>query len=118
MSIRVEPPAEVPFAGTPRFTVRGVLGRGAHGVVYRALDRETGRDVALKRLAAPDAEQIYHLKAEFRGLASLSHPSLVQLDELTVTGADCFFTMELLEGTTFRELADALRGEGWTDASL
>jgi serine/threonine protein kinase len=33
-----------------RFTLGGELGRGAFGIVHRALDTETGREVAVKRL--------------------------------------------------------------------
>lgn len=118
MSIRAEPQPDSPVIGAPRFDVRAVLGRGANGVVYRALDRQTGREVALKTLSSPSADQVYHLKAEFRALARIAHPSLVRLDELTVNAGACFFTMELLVGRTFRELADELRARGWTDAAL
>lgn len=108
------------FVGTARFQVVSLLGRGANGIVYRALDRETGHEVALKTLSTADAEQSYHLKAEFRSLAQITHPHLVQLEELFVSPSECYFTMELVEGTTFAEFVRELRGEAdaWTDASL
>jgi serine/threonine protein kinase/tetratricopeptide (TPR) repeat protein len=108
------------FVGTTRFEVVSLLGRGANGIVYRALDRETGHEVALKTLSTSDAEQSYHLKAEFRSLAQITHPHLVQLEELFVSPSECYFTMELVEGTTFAEFVRELRGEAdaWTDASL
>ncbi len=108
------------FVGTTRFEVVSLLGRGANGIVYRALDRETGHEVALKTLSTSDAEQSYHLKAEFRSLAQITHPHLVQLEELFVSPSECYFTMELVEGKTFAEFVRELRGEAdaWTDASL
>ncbi|HVM69048.1 MAG TPA: protein kinase, partial [Gaiellaceae bacterium] len=102
---------ELPFVTGSRFHVRGLLGRGASGVVYRVHDREAGCDVALKTLVSPDVEQIYHLKAEFRSLARIAHPNLVQLDELVVTSDACFFTMELVDGATLSDWAKVLPTE-------
>jgi tetratricopeptide (TPR) repeat protein len=116
-----ETAAELPFA-TSRFGIKALLGRGANGVVYHAIDRETGQEVALKTLSAPDAEQTYHLKAEFRSLAQITHPNLVQLEELFVSGNECFFTMELLTGGTFASsLSTQAQHEGprvWSESEL
>lgn len=110
------------FRATSRFEILALLGRGANGVVYRARDRETGQEVALKTLSAPDAEQTYHLKAEFRSLAQIAHPNLVQLEELFVLGNECFFTMELLKGNTFASLMAPAVADGgaraWSESGL
>jgi eukaryotic-like serine/threonine-protein kinase len=110
------------FPTTRRFEPLALLGRGANGIVYRALDRDTGREVALKTLPDADPDQIYHLKAEFRSLASIAHPNLVQLDELVFADDECFFTMELVRGRTFHDLVqDLSAGEGpsgWTAERL
>jgi len=97
---------------TERYELCERLGGGAMGLVYRALDRETGREVALKTLRIPDAEEIFRLKREFRAFADISHPHLVELLDLVVTGEQCFFTMELVRGTG---LVEALRGAGAGD---
>ena len=89
-----------------RLVVRGVLGRGSMGVVYRADDRLLSRQVALKTLASFDADQIYSLKRGFRTLAGLSHRNLVQLYELCAADQLWFLIMELIEG---QELASWLR---------
>ncbi len=124
MSSSAPPTGTLPplSAATARFDVRGVLGRGASGVVYRALDRETGTEVALKTVPSADIDQIYHLKAEFRSLAQIVHPNLVHLDELVVGPDSCFFTMELLRGKTLSEFVRALAGSDvprrWTAATI
>ena len=79
------------------------------GVAYRASDARLGRPVALKTLHRSDAEHIYELKREFRRLAGLSHPNLVQLYELFAADEECFFTMELLEG---RDLVERCAARG------
>jgi len=84
-----------------RFELRGGLGSGSMGVVYRAYDRYLGREVALKTLRAEDPNLFYSLKEEFRAAASIVHPNLVELYELFVHGAECFFTMELLDAVPF-----------------
>ena len=106
------PPAEV--AG--RYEIRAELGRGTMGVVYRAHDRDLGRDVALKviRSSVEDAEgdaQGYERRFlnEARAAARLSHPAIVVVHDVgrdTATGA-LFMALELLRGRTL----DAILGE-------
>ena len=89
------------FAGTERFEVVRRLGHGGMGVVYEAIDRERQGRVALKTLRHVDAEALYRLKNEFRGLQDLEHPNLVGLGELIEERGQWFFTMELIEGVNF-----------------
>lgn len=86
------------FTGTKRFRPVAILGRGSTGVVYRVHDEELATDVALKTLEMAGADQLYRLKQEFRALADITHPNLVELFELVVSDADRFFTMEFVEG--------------------
>jgi hypothetical protein len=89
------------FVGTRRFIVERQLGAGATGVVYQVLDRERQMRVALKTLRSFDAEALYALKREFRSLADLAHPNLIQLHELVFEDERWFITMELVDGVDF-----------------
>jgi len=89
------------FPGNARFSLLEALGSGAMGVVYRVHDLETGTEVALKTLRSRDPTEPYLLKQEFRSLADIRHPGLVELYELFIGDQDCFFTMELVQGATF-----------------
>jgi tetratricopeptide (TPR) repeat protein len=91
------------FAGTERFRPRGLLGRGGMGLVYRVFDEELRHDVALKILRNLGPDQLYHLKAEFRFLAGITHRNLVALYELLADGPEPFFTMEFVDGVGFCE---------------
>jgi serine/threonine protein kinase len=89
------------FAGNARFEIVRRLGAGGMGVVYEARDRETGARTALKTVRKLSAETILRFKSEFRALQDLRHPNLVTLGELFEDRGRWFFTMELLEGTSF-----------------
>lgn len=87
-----------------RFTRQRPLGRGGTGVVYEAIDDETGAPVALKTLHTATPDDVVRLKTEFRSLAGVHHPNLVDLYELVVTdGGECMLAMELVDGTSFLE---------------
>src|SRR4051794_39522133 len=90
-----------PIFGGGRFELRGTLGSGGAGIVYRAFDSQLGREVALKLLRHASGRDLYRFKKEFRALADIVHPNLVALHELHAADGDWYFTMELVEGVSF-----------------
>jgi eukaryotic-like serine/threonine-protein kinase len=91
------------WEGTERYSILRRVGEGGMGVVYEALDREQGRNVALKTLLRVDPDSILLFKQEFRALADVHHRNLVHLYELVQaeSGGPLFFAMELVTGTDF-----------------
>jgi eukaryotic-like serine/threonine-protein kinase len=77
------------------------------GVVYEAYDHEQGAVRALKTLRNLRPEDIYLFKNEFRSLADLHHPNLIQLYELFCEDGLWFFSMERLSG---QDLLSFVRG--------
>ncbi|MEO8901976.1 MAG: protein kinase [Polyangiaceae bacterium] len=93
--------ASLEFGGTERFVLEGRLGEGGMGVVYRARDAESTLPVALKTMSYVEPSALLRFKNEFRALADISHPNVVQLYEMVSEGEHWFFTMELLDGVDF-----------------
>jgi eukaryotic-like serine/threonine-protein kinase len=88
-----------------RFTLVRRVGTGGMGVVYEAYDRNRGELVALKTMRRTDPTALARFKHEFRSLADISHPNLVNLYELFAVDDRWFFTMELVEGCDFLRYA-------------
>jgi hypothetical protein len=86
-----------------RFAVTRRLGQGAFGTVYEAYDREQGRSLALKILHRVQPDALFRFKQEFRVLANLRHPNLIELYELIEYDHHWFFTMELIRGESLLE---------------
>jgi len=100
---RADPVMSETFAGTERFRIERRLGSGGMGVVYEAFDHAWQWRVALKTISEIDPDMLLHLKEEFRALADLSHPNIIQFYELLGDARQCFFTMELIDGAGFLE---------------
>jgi tetratricopeptide (TPR) repeat protein/tRNA A-37 threonylcarbamoyl transferase component Bud32 len=92
-----------------RYVLQEKLGQGGMGAVYRAYDRLTGQQVALKHVTlekenlrfasrATSIDVEVALAQEFKTLASLRHPHIISvLDYGFDENLQPYFTMELLE---------------------
>ncbi len=90
-------------AGLQRYQVIGELGTGSQGQTFRAIDRATGREVAVKvlRLATMDGWKSFDLfERECQVLAELDHPGIPRfLDRFASEGTGEFFLVrELIAG--------------------
>src|SRR5262245_28293132 len=75
------------------------------GVVYRAVDEQLRRPIAIKLLPQAfqnDADRLGRFRNEARTLSALNHPHIVSIYEVGQAGASPFIAMELVEGETLR----------------
>jgi predicted Ser/Thr protein kinase len=92
-----------------RYEITGELGRGAMGVVYKALDPTIGRTVALKTMRLDvhglDAqEMVRRFQNEARAAGVLNHPNIVTIYDAGQQDGIFYIAMEFIEGTTLHEL--------------
>src|SRR5262245_4222126 len=97
MTASVPAPAPEQAAGDRYIPLR-MLGQGGMGAVHLVRDRETGEQLALKKLLRMDARSVLRLKREFRSLADMSHPNLVKVYELGQARDAWFIAMEYVPG--------------------
>ena len=90
------------------------LGTGGMGDVFLAFDETLSRKIALKRIR-PDRAGLADVRRRFdieaRVTAMLQHPSIVPVYHYDAAGAESFYTMRPIEGTTLGELLRRLRDD-------
>lgn len=93
-----------------RYEIRDQIGKGGLGAVYKALDTQLQREVAIKRvLSTTNAteeevkEAANKLIAEAQTLSSLNHPNIVTVFDVGQDEQGGFVVMELLKGETLDE---------------
>ena len=100
--IRIRPSSAVMGSTLGRYTLLERLGAGAMGVVYRATDRELGRDVALKQLHRPDEALTDRLVREARSMAQVNHPNVVAVYDVGSAEGVTYIAMEMVSGDSLR----------------
>ena len=91
------------------------IGRGGMGVVYQVRQRRSRRIVALKRILsyhADSQETLVRFRREAEAAASLDHPSILPIYEVSEDEEGLpFFSMKFAGGGSLVEAAPALRSE-------
>jgi len=89
-----------------RYEIRSKIGEGGMGEVYRAVDTELGREVAIKVLPpefSTVSDRINRFRQEAQALARLNHPNILSVLDVGSHDGMLFVVEELLEGETVRD---------------
>jgi len=92
-----------------KYRVKSELGRGGMGAVYLAEQPGLGREVAIKQLiqsAATDPSALQRFMQEAQVMARTSHPNLVQVHDLELTGDANYIVLEFVRGKSLRDWLD------------
>jgi len=84
-----------------RFEILDEIGRGGHGIVFRANDRILRRPVALK-LPRPEVLRSKEMRRRFVGeaqvVAALDHPNIIKVFDAGFDATVCYIAQELCNG--------------------
>ena len=76
-------------------------------LVYRAIDQNTGHNVAikvLKRELSQDSDYVIRFQREAEAASKMTHHNIVNLLDVGMDGADRYLVMEYVQGITLKEL--------------
>ncbi len=84
-----------------KYNVEGILGRGGMGVVYKAVDSQIGRYVAIKMITSGgDPSLLERFKSEARSTGSLQCPNIVTVYDFGEQDGNPYLVMQFLEGSS------------------
>lgn len=95
-----------------RYEIRGKIGQGGLGAVYRGFDTRMNREIAIKRISVSaedpslQEESTKQLIKEAGALASLQHPHIVTVYDVGSDEDGPYVIMELINGKTLDELIE------------
>lgn len=95
------PPVLPPNVRFTHYTDLQFIDRGGMGLVYKAVQTNANRIVALKimnPIAQSDSRQEKRFKTEAEALARLSHPGIVQIYDVGHENGVAYFSMEYIPG--------------------
>lgn len=100
-----------------RYEIIKLLGEGGMSYVYKAIDKQLQREVAIKTLKPTYVEQekfVERFKREAQTAANLNHPNIVQIFDWGI-GEEPFFVMEYIEGNTLTDIIANKRAISMSD---
>jgi Tol biopolymer transport system component len=95
-----------------RFQIVAPLGRGGMGEVYRGVDSELDREVAIKCIAPSNlgsTSAVTDFLREARAASGLNHPGIVTVYEVIRNADTVAIVMEFVEGEPFRAVMTSPR---------
>lgn len=90
------------------YKILAEIGRGGMGIVYKALDERTGKDVAIKQLILENVDSTKHkefrdrFRREAQTAQRLVHKNVVSVVDISSDPDSYYYVMEFLEGHSLR----------------
>jgi serine/threonine protein kinase len=98
-------------AALGNYKILAPLGQGGMARVYRAIQENLGREVAVKVLPpwyAADRSFVERFNLEAKMVAGLSHPNIVTIHDFNEQNGHLYIVMQLVDGGTLKQQIDTL----------
>ena len=94
-----------------RYEIKGKIGQGGVGAVYKAYDTQLRREVAIKRVLADEADAdnenaTTNLLKEATALSSVQHPHICTVYDAGIDSDGPYVVMELINGKTLDKMVE------------
>ena len=94
-----------------KYEVLGVVGEGAYGIVYKCLNKETNKYVAVKKFKETQDKLVQKtMKRELAMLQLLRHENVVEFQESFVSKGNFFLVFEYVEKNLLEVLEESPHG--------
>ncbi|HMK31345.1 MAG TPA: protein kinase [Terriglobales bacterium] len=90
-----------------KYEILGVLGEGGMGVVYKAVDPQIGRLVAIKKMMvrfSSDPQLLQRFQREARAAGTLQHSNIIVIYDLGEDGDNPYIVMEYASGESLEKV--------------
>ena len=101
-----------------KYRVEAEIGRGGFGTVFRAVDVDLDRPVAIKvldPLYMRDQRWVAHFRREARVMAKLDHPNIVPIYEIGEEEGRLFLAMKFIDGPDLTEIISEKGALPWDE---
>lgn len=103
-----------------RYQILELIGKGGMANVYKSLDKQLGRYVAVKVLKEDyrdDKEFVRRFNVEAQAAARLSNPHIVSIYDVGCEDGLHYIVMELIEGETLKDYIERIGVIPWREAA-
>lgn len=104
-----------------RYEVLSLIGVGGMANVYKALDKQTGAEVAVKFLKEEffeNEELVRRFKNESKAISLLNHESIIKVLDFNITNEEKYLVVEYIEGVTLKEFIENRGKLTWEETIL
>lgn len=108
-------PSWIGYRLSDRYQIEELLGQGGMSAVYRAVDPNLRRSVAIKLIhshISQDADFLRRFTDEAANVAQLSHPNIIQVYDFNQDQGSYYMVLELIDGVTLQERLADLQAAG------
>ena len=102
---------EFPVSDWDRYKFIAYVGEGGMGRVYRAMDLQLGREVALKFIRGDEGDALERFVREARAQARLNHDHICKIYETGEVDGKRYIAMQYIDGLTLSRVRDKLMPE-------